>query len=102
MARREGPWFRVTMRVLDVLGKLPWGQWARNAKHRRMERRIRREERRERRKERKSLGECKSIEALEMGCLSRYHGSRPGAINPSCFGGALSPVLIVSRGRGGL
>lgn len=57
MTRREGPWFRVTMRVLDVLGKLPWGAWARNAKDRRRARQDRREARRKRREERRKAEE---------------------------------------------
>ena len=43
-------WFRLTMRVLDIAEKLPWGQWAKSAKARRIERKKRREARREARK----------------------------------------------------
>ena len=49
----ERPWFRITMRVLGILEKMPWSHWAKNAKARRAERRKRRELRRQRREERR-------------------------------------------------
>ena len=49
----EKPWVRITMRVLGILEKMPWSQWAKNAKERRRERKRRRERRREERRKEK-------------------------------------------------
>ena len=48
--KEGGPWYRITMRVLGIMERLPWGQWASNAKDRRRERQRRRALRKERRK----------------------------------------------------
>jgi len=44
-------WYRLTIRVLELAEKLPWGEWARNARERRVARRERRKRARELRRE---------------------------------------------------